>query len=58
MNGDQLVGLLWVGLAMVLVASGLIARRLPMRRTLSMALLWVGIFALAFAVARAFAGRA
>ncbi len=55
MTGDRIAGVLFVMLAMTLVASGLIARRLPLRRTLGLALLWVGIFALAFAIARLFA---
>ncbi len=55
MTGDRVAATLFVIMAMTLVASGLVARRLPMRRTLALGLLWAGIFALAFAVARLFA---
>ena len=51
MNGDQAIGVTGVAMALTLVGSGLIARRLPARRTLGMALLWAGIFGAAFAIA-------
>ena len=54
MTGDRIAGLLFVAMAMVLVASGLAARRLPLRRTIGTALAWAGIFALAFAVSALF----
>lgn len=48
MIGDQGAQLLGAVGALVLVASSLIARRLPMRQTLRMALLWIAIFATMF----------
>ena len=54
MSGAQAAGVIWVVMALTLVGRGLIARRLPTRRALAMALLWAGIFGLAFAVAHAF----
>jgi hypothetical protein len=54
MTGDRVASVLFVVLAMTLVLSGLVARRLPIRRTIGTAAAWVGIFALAFAVASLF----
>ncbi len=50
MTGDQTGGLIWGLVCLMLVASSLAARRLPMAQTLKMALAWVAIFAGAFAV--------
>lgn len=48
MTGDQGAELVWGIGALALVASSLVARRLPMRQTLKMALIWVAIFAVVF----------
>ena len=48
MTGDQGAELIWGIGALVLVASALVARRLPLRRTLLMALAWIAIFAIVF----------
>lgn len=48
MMGEQGAQLLWAVGALVLVASSLIARRLPIRQMLKMALLWFAIFATIF----------
>ncbi len=45
MNGDDVVRLAWAFGAIVLVASGLAARRLPIATTLRYAAAWVAIFA-------------
>lgn len=45
MNGDQAMSSLWYVLALVLVGSALLARRVPMSGMLRMAMLWVVIFA-------------
>lgn len=45
MNTDQAMSSLWYVLALVLVGSALLARRLPTSGMLRMALLWVVIFA-------------
>ncbi|MET0250126.1 MAG: TIGR02281 family clan AA aspartic protease [Sphingobium sp.] len=47
---DQAMSSLWYVGAIVLVGSALVARRLPMNAVLRMALLWIGIFALLWAV--------
>ena len=53
MNGsDQTASTLWYILAIVFVASGLFARRLPMNAVLRMALLWLAIFAGLFGLFR------
>lgn len=44
MNGDQAMSSLWYVLALVLVGSALLARRIPMSGMLRMAMLWVAIF--------------
>jgi hypothetical protein len=54
MTSDQWFGLLWAGGMMVLVVSGLIARRQPAWRLAATAAVWVGIFAIAFLIARIF----
>lgn len=50
MTGDVVVQSLWFIGAFVLVLSSLIARRLPIREGMKMALIWVAIFAVMFAV--------
>lgn len=45
MSGDQAMSSLWYVLALVLVGSALLARRVPMAGLLRMALFWVVIFA-------------
>ncbi|MET0361857.1 MAG: TIGR02281 family clan AA aspartic protease [Sphingobium sp.] len=48
MDTDQAASTIWYVLAVVLVASGLFARRLPLGGVLRMALLWIVIFAALF----------
>lgn len=50
MNGDQAAYALYLVLFLVLIASSLAARRLPMRQTLKMAAAWVAIFAVGFVI--------
>lgn len=50
MTGDQTANLIWGVVCLMLVASSLAARRLPMAQTLKMALAWVAIFAGIFAL--------
>jgi aspartyl protease family protein len=50
MSEDQGLNLLYLTMAMVLVGSALVSRRLPIGKTLKMALAWVAIFALIFAI--------
>lgn len=45
MSGDQAMSSLWYVLALVLVGSALLARRMPMGGMLRMAMLWAVIFA-------------
>ena len=45
MTVDQGAGILYVGMAMVLVVSALVARRLPLSRAIKLALVWIAIFA-------------
>lgn len=45
------VHLIWLIGALILVGSGLAARRLPRGTWLRLAMLWIGIFATAWAVA-------
>lgn len=52
MNGDTTVELIWFAGAFTLVLSSLLARRLPMKDWLKMALAWVAIFGLVFLVIR------
>ncbi len=44
--------ILWFAMAFTLVVSALVARRLPMKDWLKMALAWAAIFALALLVIR------
>lgn len=48
MNGPQSAAILWYLLALVLVGSALLSRRIPMRGTLVMVLAWIGIFGFAY----------
>jgi len=50
MNGDQRMNMLYLMLCMVLVASSLIGMRLPIGKVLKMALAWVAIFGVGFAL--------
>ena len=50
MSDDQAPNILYLVLCMVLVASALFSRRLPIGQSVKMASAWVGIFALAFAI--------
>ena len=50
MNGDQRMNLLYLVLCMVLVASSLIGMRMPIGKVLKMALVWVAIFGVGFAL--------
>lgn len=50
MNGDTAPNALYLVLLLVLMASSLAARRLPLRDAGKMALAWIGIFALVLAV--------
>ena len=50
MTADQGAGILYLGLLMVLVGSALVARRLPLARSLRLALAWVAIFAVVILV--------
>ncbi|HYI63654.1 MAG TPA: TIGR02281 family clan AA aspartic protease [Allosphingosinicella sp.] len=49
-DGDQALNLVYLILLLVLVGSGLAIRRAPIGQTLKMALAWVLIFGIAFAV--------
>ena len=49
-DGDQALSLIYLLLLLVLVGSGLAVRRAPIGTTLKMALLWVLIFAVGFAI--------
>ena len=48
MTGDQSANLIYSVLLLMLVASSLLARRLPIGQTLKMAVTWIGIFAAIF----------
>lgn len=50
MTADQGAGILYFGLLMVLVGSALVARRLPLARSIRLALAWVAIFAAAILI--------
>lgn len=52
MSGDTTVQMIWFAGAFALVLSSLLARRLPMKDWMKMALAWVAIFGLAFLVIR------
>jgi aspartyl protease family protein len=43
MQADQIASTVWILLAIVLVASGLIARRLPWGKSAALVASWVGI---------------
>lgn len=45
MTADQGAGILYIGLMLVLVGSALVARRLPLARSIKLALAWIVIFA-------------
>lgn len=49
-DGDQALSLVYFILLLVLVGSGLAVRRAPLGKTLKMALIWVLIFAVGFAI--------
>lgn len=50
MTEDQQMNLVWAVLALMLVGSSLAARRLPLKDTLRMALAWIAIFGVLFAL--------
>ena len=50
MNSDQLPYAIYLALFLVLVASSLASRRLPIGKTLKMAAVWVAIFGLVFLI--------
>src|SRR5688500_14235807 len=50
MSGDQGAYLLYMVLLLVLVGSALVSRRLPMGKTLKMAVAWVAIFGVIFII--------
>src|SRR5262245_39179020 len=50
MSDGQAPNILYLALCLVLVASALFSRRLPIGKTLKMAAAWIGIFAFAFAI--------
>jgi aspartyl protease family protein len=50
MNGDQAAYALYLVLFLVLVASSLASRRLPIGKTMKMAAVWAAIFAVGFAI--------
>jgi hypothetical protein len=52
MSGDQWTGLIGLTGMIVLVGSGLLARRLPMSRLLVLGFAWMAIFAVALLIAR------
>jgi len=52
MSGDTTVQMVWFAGAFMLVLSSLLARRLPMKDWMKMALAWVAIFGLVFLVVR------
>ncbi|WP_158213578.1 hypothetical protein [Sphingopyxis witflariensis] len=52
MNGDTAVEMIWFAGAFALVLSSLLARRLPMKDWMKMALAWTAIFGLVFLVIR------
>jgi hypothetical protein len=51
MTGDRLAGMAVVISCLALVGSSLVARRLPLRRTVILAGAWIGIFAIAALIA-------
>lgn len=50
MSEGQGADLIYLALCLVLVASALFSRRLPIGQTMKMALAWIGIFAVAFVI--------
>jgi hypothetical protein len=52
MSGDRWVGVVGIAAMLVLVGSGLVARRLPSRKLAILSLAWAAIFAAAFLIAR------
>ena len=48
MSGDQAPYTLYLALWLMLVASALISRRLPVGKLIKMAMIWVAIFATGF----------
>ena len=56
MTVDQGAGILYVAMALVLVVSALIARRLPLARAIKLALLWIVIFGLVILIFASFGG--
>ena len=56
MTADQGAGILYVAMAMVLVVSALIARRLPLARAIKLALIWIVIFALVILLSASLGG--
>lgn len=52
MTGDLIVSLLFIGGAMALVAGGIVRRGVGARQGATLALIWAGIFIVAFALAR------
>jgi aspartyl protease family protein len=50
MSDDQAPNFIYLALCVVLVASGLLSRRLPLGKTMKMAGAWVAIFACVFAI--------
>lgn len=50
MTGDGIVQTIWFIGAFTLVISALVARRLPIGDVVKMALIWIAIFAVVFAV--------
>ena len=57
MSTDQAGGILYIALLMVLVGSALAARRLPLARSLKMALAWAAIFAIVILLFSVLASR-
>ena len=56
MTFDQGAGILYVAMAMVLVVSALVARRLPLSRAIKLALVWIVIVAVVILIFAAFGG--
>ena len=52
MNGEMTAQVVWSMGALALVVSALVARRLPMKDWVKMALAWIAIFGLIFLVVR------
>ena len=51
MNENMAIGVVGMVGVMVLVGSGIVRQRMPLKTTLRLALLWLGIFVLAWAIA-------